>query len=109
MSNELTTMTAAELSARLQGGDVSAIEVTHAHLDRIGEVDGRVHAFLHVAADEALAAGARRGRAPRGRRGTRPAGRCPGRAEGRLHHHRHADHGRVEDPRPAGGRRTTRP
>ena len=56
VSRELTTMTAAGLSARLQGGDVSATEVTRAHLDRISEVDGRVHAFLHVAADEALAA-----------------------------------------------------
>ena len=30
--------------------------MTQAHLDRIAAVDGRVHAFLHVAADDALAA-----------------------------------------------------
>ena len=48
-------MTAAELSAALAGGEVSATEVTRAHLDRIGAVDDRVHAFLHVAADSAMA------------------------------------------------------
>jgi aspartyl-tRNA(Asn)/glutamyl-tRNA(Gln) amidotransferase subunit A len=54
--SELTTMTAADLSAALRSKDVSATEVTRAHLDRIAEVDGRVHAFLHVAGEEALAA-----------------------------------------------------
>ncbi len=56
MSDELTTMTAAELSAALASKDVSAAEVTRAHLDLIADVDARVHAFLHVAADQALAA-----------------------------------------------------
>ena len=52
---ELTRMTAAELSAALASGEVSATEVTQAHLDRIAAVDDRVHAFLHIAADRALA------------------------------------------------------
>ena len=51
---ELTRMTAAELSAALQAREISATEVTQAHLDRIAAVDDRVHAFLHVAADRAL-------------------------------------------------------
>ena len=51
---ELTRMTAAELSAALASKEVSATEVTRAHLDRIVAVDDRVHAFLHVAADSAL-------------------------------------------------------
>jgi aspartyl-tRNA(Asn)/glutamyl-tRNA(Gln) amidotransferase subunit A len=51
---ELTRMTAAELSAALEAREVSATEVTRAHLDRIAAVDDRVHAFLHVAADRAL-------------------------------------------------------
>src|SRR5215831_10981427 len=51
---ELTSMTAAELSAALEAREVSATEVTRAHLDRIAAVDDRVHAFLHVAADSAL-------------------------------------------------------
>jgi aspartyl-tRNA(Asn)/glutamyl-tRNA(Gln) amidotransferase subunit A len=52
---ELTRMTAAELSAALAKTEVSATEVTQAHLDRIAAVDDRVHAFLHIAADSALA------------------------------------------------------
>ena len=51
---ELTRMTAAELAAALERKEVSAAEVTQAHLDRIAAVDGKVHAFLHVAADQAL-------------------------------------------------------
>ena len=51
---DLTRLTAAELSDKLAARDVSAVEVTRAHLDRIAAVDDRVHAFLHVAADEAL-------------------------------------------------------
>jgi aspartyl-tRNA(Asn)/glutamyl-tRNA(Gln) amidotransferase subunit A len=54
VSSELTRMTAAGLSAALASREVSATEVTRAHLDRIAAVDGRVHAFLHVAADHAL-------------------------------------------------------
>jgi len=53
--DELITMTAAELSAAMAAGEVSAAEVTTAHLDRIAAVDDKVRAFLHVAADEALA------------------------------------------------------
>jgi aspartyl-tRNA(Asn)/glutamyl-tRNA(Gln) amidotransferase subunit A len=56
MDTELTAMTAAELAAAISAGEVSAAEVTGAHLDRIEQVDGRVHAFLHVAADQARAA-----------------------------------------------------
>src|SRR5215468_618020 len=51
---ELTSMTAAELSKALDRREVSATEVTRAHLDRIAAVDDRVHAFLHVAGDSAL-------------------------------------------------------
>ena len=53
---ELTRMTAAELSKALDAKEVSATEVTQAHLDRITAVDGSVKAFLHVAAERALAA-----------------------------------------------------
>lgn len=56
---ELTRMTAAELSRLLGSRDVSSVEVTQAHLDRISQVDDAVHAFLHVASDSALAAAAR--------------------------------------------------
>ena len=53
--SELIRKTAAELAAAITAGEVSATEVTQAHLDRIGAVDGEVKAFLHVAADDALA------------------------------------------------------
>ncbi|CAA9279330.1 MAG: Aspartyl-tRNA(Asn) amidotransferase subunit A @ Glutamyl-tRNA(Gln) amidotransferase subunit A [uncultured Corynebacteriales bacterium] len=56
MSTELTTMTGAELGAAIAAGQTSAVEVTQAHLDRIAEVDGRVHAYLHVDTEGALAA-----------------------------------------------------
>jgi len=52
---DLTRSTAAELSDLLKAKQVSAREVAQAHLDRIAAVDGEVHAFLHVAADAALA------------------------------------------------------
>ncbi|MGW5438901.1 Asp-tRNA(Asn)/Glu-tRNA(Gln) amidotransferase subunit GatA [Nocardia asteroides] len=56
--SELTTLSAAELAAKIHGGEVSSTEVTRAHLDRIAAVDGELNAFLHVAGDEALAAAA---------------------------------------------------
>ncbi|HEX4057859.1 MAG TPA: Asp-tRNA(Asn)/Glu-tRNA(Gln) amidotransferase subunit GatA [Galbitalea sp.] len=47
-TSELTTATAAELSAKLQSGETTSVEVTQAHLDRIAAVDADVHAFLHL-------------------------------------------------------------
>ena len=52
---ELTRMSAAEIAAAIAGGEVSAVEVTQAHLDRIGAVDDKLHAFLYVDADGAMA------------------------------------------------------
>ena len=54
-TGDLTRRTAVELSALLGSGEVSAVEVAAAHLDRIQAVDGDVHAFLHVAREQALA------------------------------------------------------
>jgi aspartyl-tRNA(Asn)/glutamyl-tRNA(Gln) amidotransferase subunit A len=53
---DLTRMTATQLASLIAGGEASAVEVTSAHLDRIAAVDERVHAFLHVDAEGALAA-----------------------------------------------------
>ena len=53
---DLTRLTAAETARVVRDGEASAVDVAQAHLDRIGAVDGRVHAFLHVDADGALAA-----------------------------------------------------
>jgi aspartyl-tRNA(Asn)/glutamyl-tRNA(Gln) amidotransferase subunit A len=65
-AESLTRSTAARLAGLLAARDVSAVEVAQAHLDRIAEVDGArddsgravgtgVHAFLHVAREQALA------------------------------------------------------
>ncbi len=51
--SELTRLSAAALSEKLADGEVSSVEATRAHLDRIAAVDGDVHAFLHVS-DHAL-------------------------------------------------------
>src|SRR5579864_824123 len=52
---DLTRLTAAELAGQLAAREISATEVTQAHLDRIAAVDDRVHAFLHLATEQALA------------------------------------------------------
>ncbi len=58
MSSELTRHTAAVLAEKLAAGEVTAVEVTQAHLDRIAAVDGSLNAFLHVNTEEALAVAA---------------------------------------------------
>ncbi|MCM3657119.1 Asp-tRNA(Asn)/Glu-tRNA(Gln) amidotransferase subunit GatA [Agromyces mediolanus] len=57
-SDDLIRLSAAELAGRLGRGEVSSVEATQAHLDRIAAVDGAVHAFLHVNAEGALRAAA---------------------------------------------------
>ncbi|MBN9636563.1 MAG: Asp-tRNA(Asn)/Glu-tRNA(Gln) amidotransferase GatCAB subunit A, partial [Actinobacteria bacterium] len=56
--SDLIRFDAATLGEKIAAGDVSATEVTRAHLDQIAATDERYHAFLHVGADEALAAAA---------------------------------------------------
>jgi len=56
--DELTGRSAAELAAMVRHGDVSAVEVTDAHLQRIAALDGDVRAFLCVAEGQARAAAA---------------------------------------------------
>ena len=55
-AGELVRSSAAELAEHIATGETSAVEVTSAHLERIAAVDERVHAFLHVDAEGALAA-----------------------------------------------------
>jgi aspartyl-tRNA(Asn)/glutamyl-tRNA(Gln) amidotransferase subunit A len=42
------TRSAAELAELLDSGETSSVELTQAYLDRISQVDGDVHAFLHI-------------------------------------------------------------
>jgi aspartyl-tRNA(Asn)/glutamyl-tRNA(Gln) amidotransferase subunit A len=57
--SDLTRLTAVQTAAAVARREVSAVEVTQAHLDRIAAVDADVHAFLHVDAIGALAQAAR--------------------------------------------------
>jgi aspartyl-tRNA(Asn)/glutamyl-tRNA(Gln) amidotransferase subunit A len=54
MSQELIKLTASEIATGIAVGDISSVEVTQAHFDRIEKVDDRVHAFLHLTKDSAL-------------------------------------------------------
>ncbi|MDH4354356.1 MAG: amidase family protein, partial [Actinomycetota bacterium] len=53
MVDDLTQQTASQLASAVADGDVSALEVTQAHLDRIRATDEQLHAFLHVAEEAA--------------------------------------------------------
>ncbi len=57
--SDVTRMTATAIASAIAAGDISAVDVARAHLDRIAAVDDRVHAFLHVDAEGALAAAER--------------------------------------------------
>jgi aspartyl-tRNA(Asn)/glutamyl-tRNA(Gln) amidotransferase subunit A len=50
---DLIKLSAAALAEKLSAREISSVEATQAHLDRIAAVDGDVHAFLHVS-DHAL-------------------------------------------------------
>src|SRR5688572_33008502 len=68
---ELAFLSVAEAGALLAKGDISPVELTEHHLARIEALDGKLHCFLHVAAERArkgakraereLMAGRRRG------------------------------------------------
>jgi len=47
--------TAVEMAKALAAKEISSVDLTKAHLDRIAEVDSQVKAFLHVDAEGALA------------------------------------------------------
>ncbi|GIF10560.1 glutamyl-tRNA(Gln) amidotransferase subunit A [Actinoplanes teichomyceticus] len=57
--SDLTRLSAVELNKLITTREVSAVEVATAHLDRIDAVEDRVHAFLHVDREGALAAAKR--------------------------------------------------
>lgn len=54
--SELITLSASALAEKLQSVEVTSVEVTQAHLDRIAAVDGDVHAFLHISTNALEAA-----------------------------------------------------
>ena len=52
----LTSETAAELARRIHNREITSREVTQAHLDRISETNETLNSFLHIGAEQALAA-----------------------------------------------------
>ena len=52
----LTSLTAAELAEKIHAREITSREVTQAFLDRIAETNEELNSFLHVGAEEALAA-----------------------------------------------------
>ncbi len=54
--SDLIKLTAAQLAQKIASREVSAVEVTKAHLEQIEKVDDQVHAFLYVNTQGALAA-----------------------------------------------------
>ncbi|MFT4200863.1 Asp-tRNA(Asn)/Glu-tRNA(Gln) amidotransferase subunit GatA [Gordonia sp. (in: high G+C Gram-positive bacteria)] len=56
VDDDILGATAARLGEQIAARELSSVEVTRAFLDRIAEVDDTIGAFLHVGADEALAA-----------------------------------------------------
>ncbi|GAA3005055.1 Asp-tRNA(Asn)/Glu-tRNA(Gln) amidotransferase subunit GatA [Streptosporangium longisporum] len=50
----LIRKTAADLGAMIASGEVSAVEVAQAHLDRMAEVEPKINAFLHIDAETTL-------------------------------------------------------
>ena len=52
---DIIKLTAVEIAGGIASGEITAVEVTQAHLARIETVDEKVHAFLHVDHEGALA------------------------------------------------------
>ena len=57
--SEIIRLTAVDLAGKIKSRELSAVEVARAHLDRIAEVDGKIHAFLYVDSARALESAAR--------------------------------------------------
>lgn len=65
MLNDLTNLTATELSRRIASRDLASSDAVDAFLSRISSLDARLHAFVDVYADEARKAAATADRAVR--------------------------------------------
>ncbi len=54
LPNDLTLLTAAESRKLLDNHEISSVELTHAYLTRIQEVEPKIHSYLHLMTDVAL-------------------------------------------------------
>jgi aspartyl-tRNA(Asn)/glutamyl-tRNA(Gln) amidotransferase subunit A len=59
VTKEIIHLSANEIASSIASGELSSVEVTNAHFDRIEKVDDRVHAFLHLTKESALSDAAR--------------------------------------------------
>lgn len=55
MTVDITSLTIHAASDLLAAGEISAVELCQAYIDRVSAVDGKVHAFLKLDADDILA------------------------------------------------------
>lgn len=55
LPNDLTLLTASESRSALDNKEISAVELTHAYLQRIEQVEPKLHSYLHMMTDVALA------------------------------------------------------
>ncbi|WP_146341038.1 Asp-tRNA(Asn)/Glu-tRNA(Gln) amidotransferase subunit GatA [Nesterenkonia sp. NBAIMH1] len=53
-AHPLVRLTAVEMASKLLSREITSVELTQSHLDRIAEVEPTVNAFLHVNSEEAL-------------------------------------------------------
>ena len=81
------------LAAKIRAGAISPVALTKALLDRIAALDGRLHAFIAVTRERALAEAQAAELAPPGRPGSGTAPRHPLRREGPLRRPRRRDYG----------------
>lgn len=58
MNSDIIRLDAASLAAKIAAQEVSSVQLTQACLDQIAATDQRYHAFLYVAAEQALATAA---------------------------------------------------
>lgn len=75
--SELWSLDGSTLHARFVSGELTAEAIVQAHLERIRAVDGRVHAFLHVDEDGALARAREEDQWSREERARRPLSGVP--------------------------------
>lgn len=54
LPNDLTLLTASEARAAMDNREISSVELTQAYLQRIDQVDSKIHSYLHVMTDVAL-------------------------------------------------------
>ena len=96
---ELWQLSISEALEKLASGEISAVELTRAHLDRIEAVEGRVRSFVTVTDQDALREAERVDRMRREGRDAWPAGWDSAGAQRCALHERRAHHLLVADAR----------